>query len=202
MNSINVEYNQKEIIEIILLNILKMLYRRKLIESYEDEFKKLSIENNVNIYKILIKDKIEYEIYFLNAKITTIQHNTPFDDYLSNNIHIHKIIIFKDVSKKVVKQLLTEYKNCEFFFEYEMLEDLPSKDFIPQHELLDINEKNEILNKFKESNLAKILITDIMTRYYNAKIGDIFRIIRPSITAGKNIFYRKVVNGSLDILFI
>ena len=40
-----------------------------------------------------------------------------------------------------------------------------------------------------------------MSRYYGAKIGDIFRIIRPSMTAGKNIFYRRVVKGSLDILF-
>ena len=40
-----------------------------------------------------------------------------------------------------------------------------------------------------------------MSRYYLAKLGDIFRIIRPSITAGKNIFYRRVVPGKIDQLF-
>ena len=34
-----------------------------------------------------------------------------------------------------------------------------------------------------------------------AKIGDVFRIIRPSITSGNSIFYRRVNVGSLDILF-
>jgi len=41
----------------------------------------------------------------------------------------------------------------------------------------------------------------MMARYYGAKIGDIFRIVRPSFTAGKNVYYRRVVNGSWDILF-
>jgi DNA-directed RNA polymerase subunit H (RpoH/RPB5) len=49
--------------------------------------------------------------------------------------------------------------------------------------------------------VVKILLTDMMVRYYGAKIGDIFRIIRPSMTSGKNVFYRRVVNGSWDILF-
>ena len=41
----------------------------------------------------------------------------------------------------------------------------------------------------------------MMSRYYNAKVGDIFKIIRPSLTAGKNIFYRKVVLGNINQLF-
>jgi DNA-directed RNA polymerase subunit H (RpoH/RPB5) len=40
-----------------------------------------------------------------------------------------------------------------------------------------------------------------MAREYNAVVGDIFRIIRPSIVAGKNVFYRRVINGSWDLLF-
>ena len=41
----------------------------------------------------------------------------------------------------------------------------------------------------------------MMARYYNAKVGDIFRIIRPSLTSGLSIFYRRVQTGNLDILF-
>ena len=58
---------------------------------------------------------------------------------------------------------------------------------------------NKLLTKFSESELAKILSTDIMSRYYAAKVGDIFRIIRPSYLAGKNIFYRRVIQGNYDI---
>ena len=82
-----------------------------------------------------------------------------------------------------------------------MLEDIPSKIFIPEHQLMSEEEKQELLDKFSEHDLGRILLTDMMARYYGAKIGDIFRIIRPSFTAGKNVYYRKVVNGSWDIIF-
>jgi DNA-directed RNA polymerase subunit H (RpoH/RPB5) len=82
-----------------------------------------------------------------------------------------------------------------------MMEDLPSKMFIPEHKLLSDEEKKAFLEIFKESELAKINDTDMMSRYYAAKVGDIFKIVRPSLTAGKNIFYRKVVPGNLNQLF-
>jgi DNA-directed RNA polymerase subunit H (RpoH/RPB5) len=82
-----------------------------------------------------------------------------------------------------------------------MLEDIPAKIFIPTHQLMNDEEKNELLSKFSEHELGRIFLTDVMARYYGAKIGDIFRIVRPSFTAGKNVYYRRVVNGSWDILF-
>ena len=41
--------------------------------------------------------------------------------------------------------------------------------------------------------MPKINFSDPIARYYNAKIEDVFRIIRPSPTSGKSIFYRRVV---------
>lgn len=200
--SINVEYNNKEINQIIMENVLKMLERRKLITSWNSELKKLGDDvQTKSVFEIELKDKLTYSVYLVNAKLTSIVQGTPLDDYLSNNIDIHKIIIARDVAKKVVKQIVGEYKNAEFFFESEMLEDIPSKVFIPEHHLLSQPEKDELTSKFSESELAKILLTDMMSRYYAAKVGDIFRIIRPSFTAGKNVFYRRVVNGSWDVLF-
>ena len=131
----------------------------------------------------------------------SIVQGTSLDEFLSNNLEIHKIVIGKNVAKKVVKQILNEYKNSEFFFESDMLEDIPSKVFIPHHEIMLPEEKAELLSKFSESSLSHILVTDMMARYYNAKIGDIIKITRSSITSGKNICYRKVVNGTIDILF-
>lgn len=200
--SINVEYNNKEINQIMIENTLKMIERRGLIKSWANEYKKLGDDlTTKTTFKIELEDKTNYSIYLVNAKLTSIVQGTPLDEYLSNNIDIHKIIIARDVAKKVVKQIVGEYKNAEFFFESEMLEDIQSKVFIPEHQLMNQEEKAELLEKFNESELARILLTDIMARYYGAKIGDIFRIIRPSFTAGKNIFYRRVVNGSWDILF-
>lgn len=200
--SINVEYNNKEINQIVMENVLKMLERRKLIKSWSDEYKKIGDDlTSKTSFQIQLTDKTNYGVYLVNAKLTSIVQGTPLDDYLSNNIDIHKIVVARDVAKKVVKQIVSEYKNAEFFFENEMLEDIPSKIFIPEHQLLNQEEKDELFNKFAEADLARILLTDMMSRYYGAKIGDIFRIIRPSFTSGKNIFYRRVVNGSWDILF-
>jgi DNA-directed RNA polymerase subunit H (RpoH/RPB5) len=200
--SINVEYSNKEINQIVMENVLKMLERRSLIKSWSDEYKKLGDDLvNKSTFQIQLTDKTNYSIYLVNAKLSSIVQGTPLDDYLSNNIDVHKIIIARDVAKKVVKQIVVEYKNAEFFFETEMLEDIPSKVFIPEHQIMNQEERTELLDKFNETELARIMVTDVMARYYGAKIGDIFRIIRPSFTAGKNIFYRRVVNGSWDVLF-
>lgn len=200
--SISVEYNAKEVVNVVLTNVLKMLERRNLIKSWETELKKLGDDfASQSIFNIILTDKSNLGIYLVNAKLSSIVMKTPLDDYLSNNIDTHKIIICKDVAKKVVKQIVSEYKNAEFFFESEMMEDIPSKFFMPEHILLSHEETTELLSKFTEGELARILVTDMMARYYNAKLGDIFKIIRPSFTAGKNIFYRRVVNGSVDILF-
>lgn len=200
--SINVEYTTKELNKIVIENVIKMLYRRKLINNIELIMNQIGDDFvSKSIYEIKLDDNSTLSINLVNAKLSSIVQKTPLDDYLSNNIDIHKIIICKEVTKKVVKQIMTEYKNAEFFFQSEMLEDIPSKVFIPEHQLLTEEERNELLSKYNENELSRILITDIMARYYNAKIGDIFRIIRPSFTAGKNVFYRRVVNGSIDILF-
>lgn len=200
--SINVEYNASEINKIVITNTLKMVERRGMIKNWEKELTKLGDDfTSKSIFTVELEDKTSLSINLVSMKLTSIVQKTPLDDYLSNNIDVHKIVICKDVAKKVVKQIVSEYSNAEFFFESEMMEDLPSKAFMPQHFLLDKEAKAELLSKFSELELAKIFVTDMMARYYGAKIGDIFRIIRPSITSGKNVFFRRVVNGSWDILF-
>jgi len=195
--SVNVEYSSKEVSQVVLQNVLKMLVRRKTIATHEKLLEELI--NDFTDKGIVEFQKIS--INLSNAKLSSIVQGSPLDDYLRNNLDVHKILIMKEPSKKVIKQIMTEYPNAEIFFEFEMMEDIPSKIFIPEHQLLSEEEKKNILETFKETELAKINDMDIMSRYYKAKLGDIFRIIRPSITAGKNIFYRRVVVGKIDQLF-
>lgn len=196
------QMNVKEINLTILQNIMKMLERRKLINSWETEFNNCKdILATQTIVEFILKNKVKCSLYIINAKLTTIVSKTPLDHYLTNNIDMHKIVVIRDVLKKVVKQIIHEYKNAEFFFESEMLEDLPSKEMIPHHEIIGEEEKKELLGKYSEGEFSKILNTDIMCRYYGGKIGDIFKIIRPSFTAGYSIAYRRVAPGSIDVMF-
>lgn len=199
--SINVELNTKEVNIIVYQNILKMLKRRNVLD---DEITFEKIKNDINNKAFIdfpLLDESMCSIYIINGKLNSIVQGSQLDDYLSNNINVHKIVIIREIAKKVFKQINYEYKNAEFFFEYEMMEDLPLNVLIPEHQLLNNDEKNELLQKFNENDLSIIYSTDVMARYYHAMPGDIFRIIRPSITSGKSIFYRRVNHNNIDLLF-
>jgi DNA-directed RNA polymerase subunit H (RpoH/RPB5) len=198
--SFNIQLNTHEINQIIIINIMKLLERRKLLDSWQATYDKFKNETQTTI-DITLNNNKKCSIYIINAKLTTIVSKTPLDIYLSNNIDVHKFIIIQEALKKVVKQIIYEYENAEYFSESEMLEDIPSKDFIPHHEIIGDEERKELLSKYQDTELSRILITDIMCRYYGGKIGDIFKITRPSFTAGYSIVYRRVVQGSLDIMF-
>ena len=200
--SINIELSNKQINIVICKYTLKMLNRRGLIDNAEDKLEEISdqINNQASIDFVLNNDQ-KCSIYMINVKLTSIVNGTPLDEFLKSNLETHKIVVIKDLTKKVAKQILDDYNNAEFFFEHELLEDIPSKVFIPEHQLLSINEKQELFTKFNENELSIIYMTDTMSRYYNAKVGDVFKITRPSVTSGKSIFYRRVINGSLDLIF-
>ena len=113
----------------------------------------------------------------------------------------HKIIIVPNLTKKIVKQIRsTSHYNAEIFNEYELLEDISKKVFVPKHILLSDEEKEQILKTYQYSELSKIFDTDMMARYYQMKPDDIVKIIRPSINSGECIFYRHVVPGKNDLM--
>ena len=197
--SYNIEYTNKEIILLIIENTLKMLSKRNLYNFNDIDTYLSTVNESKNIFEITLTDKSLCGIYLLNTPITTIISGTPLDEYLSENINIHKILIAKYVSKKVVKQLYQEYKNIEFFFDTEMLEDKSTISFIPEHRVLSKDEMNKL--QLDEKLLGHLKLFDAMVRYHNGKIGDIFEIIRPSIISGYSVEYKKVVSGNSDILF-
>ena len=61
------------------------------------------------------------------------------------------------------------------------------------------DDRIEILKTFALREFGKIYSTDMMARYFGAKINDIFRIERPNINSGISIYYRIVIQGNLDI---
>ena len=193
--------NTKEINKTIVNNVLLMLKRRNNISKKTFDIYKNNDDNIENIFNIKEGDN-KFSIYIINSILNSIISKSSLDEYLNNNIDIRKIIVIKTPSKRTIKQLLNNYENVEFFFLHEMLEDLPSKKFIPKHILLNEKESSLLNEKIKLNELSKIRVYDPMARYYNAKIKDVFKIIRPNLTTVEEVFYRIVIEDKIDSMFL
>ncbi len=194
----NVELNMKEVIIMVIKNLGLMFNRRKYMKSktFSDKIVESLISDKNHTFEL---DNIKYNINIINQDVKNISGGSPIDDYLNKSVDVHKFLIVKNFSKKTYTQIIKDYKNAEIFTIYEFLEDIPSKEIIPQHILLNDEEKKELLESFGLNELGRIYSTDIMARYYGTKTNDVFRIIRPNINSGTSIYYRLVVPGNLDI---
>ena len=69
--------------------------------------------------------------------------------------------------------------------------------YTPQHILLTESEKNKVCDEYniQPNKFPKILISDPIAKYYNARLHDVFKIIRPSPVSGATICYRYVIKG-------
>lgn len=68
---------------------------------------------------------------------------------------------------------------------------------VPKHEILQEDEKKEILAKFNatEEQFPFLFSTDPVVREIGAKPGDMIRISRISDTAGESFYFRYVVEA-------
>ncbi|MFH1364715.1 MAG: DNA-directed RNA polymerase subunit H [Candidatus Aenigmatarchaeota archaeon] len=69
-------------------------------------------------------------------------------------------------------------------------------DLVPKYEILDKKQKELVLQKFDISikQLPTIFSSDPIIKLINAKVGDVVKIRRKSLTAGESIYYRTVVD--------
>jgi len=73
--------------------------------------------------------------------------------------------------------------------------DIFQSSLVPKHELLNDEEKAELMKKLniKLKQLPRIRRNDMAAKILNAKRGDIIRITRKSPVAGEYYYYRVVV---------
>ena len=69
-------------------------------------------------------------------------------------------------------------------------------ELVPDHILLTEEETQELLTKYgiTRGQLPKIKSSDVVVKQINAKPGDVLKIIRKSLTAGKAVAYRLVID--------
>ncbi len=175
-------------------NLLKLFQRRKYFNTNnENKIDKLVEDIKMNGKAFINNEDIKIAIYYKDLDLKNISSGSEVDEFLTKNKDFIKFVLLKQYNKKVYRQV-NDKTNCYIFHIYEMLEDIPSKNIIPEHQLLSNEEKEELQKVFDISLFPKILNTEMMSRYYGAKVGDIFRIKRLNLNSGISTYYRRVIN--------
>ena len=203
--------NNKKQIEIALKTICRIIHERKYTtKTISEIFSKikpnitdnilLNIEDINNDEILFSIDDKKYGIKFISNFLTTIKKEVSIENFLTKNLDIHKFIIINKLSDRAIKQIL-EYQNTEVFTLDELLIVVIDHHLVPPHYLLTTQEKEEYFTTFNHHprDMKKILVNDPIAKFYGAKVGDLFKIIRPSITSGKDIDYRIVIPGEIKI---
>ena len=146
-------------------------------------------EGNYLIYKK--PDNKKLVIFFI------LEHEKVGVDYVKN-------IIIKSEDMKIEhlmiisRDKLTPFANrhiqqsplkIEFFLFEELMFNITKHHLVSKHILLLLNESQEVIEYYGKKNLPQIKHKDPISRYYDAEIGNIFRIYRNE----GGIYYRLVV---------
>lgn len=89
-------------------------------------------------------------------------------------------------------------KNIKLSFEHFLVEELQfnitKHCLVPKHRIMAEIEECEVLKTLRceKANLPTILTTDPVSRFFGAKVGSVFEIVRSSQTTGTAIYYRAV----------
>ena len=83
----------------------------------------------------------------------------------------------------------------ELFFENELLINITKHVLVPQHEVLNDEEKRALLARYKlkDSQLPRVQKKDAVARYYGLTAGQVMKMTRPSETAGRYCTHRLCV---------
>jgi len=196
----SIEFTPLERINIVLSNVIKMLISRKLLDptAYikEQDYNNTLDKLDISTYKFEnIIDKSQIIVKIMQQKITSVSKNVSLLEFLSKYDEAHKILIALDISPKTQRQIIAKSRNTEIFLESELMMNIIDYIHVPKHELLNDKEKEAFLASYdcKKKLIPRMFAGDPISRYYRAKVGDIFRITRPSETTCFSITYRIVV---------
>jgi DNA-directed RNA polymerase subunit H (RpoH/RPB5) len=184
-----IDINSKKRKEIVINNIFKMLQERKL-EPLNPKQK----ENDDTEYIITTNNKSFYiKLYVYELK--SLSKSSDLVDFLKLTDD-PRLIVVQSILGKTEKTIKEKFgNNIEIFLEKELMINIIDHIFVPKHILLNEEDCKKVLEDYyaRKKDLPKILHTDPIMKYYNAKIGQIVRIIRPSELSGEAIYYRLVI---------
>lgn len=200
INTNDIIINKNLKVSTVLKTLCRILIERKYTQKSVDDIYN-SISKSLNDDELLFTlDNKKYGIKFIPTFLTTIKKELSIENFLNKNTDAHKFIIINKLSDRAIKQIL-EYQSTEVFTMSELLIVIIDHHIVPQHILLTEDEKSVYFTEFNHHprDMKKILVNDPVAKFYGAKVGDLFKIIRPSITSGKEIDYRMVIPGEIKL---
>lgn len=184
--------------KIICKNILHMFIERKLIDpnKLNDIYNKLIKNiNEVTTFEVKLLNDKTLLVNFIDFKITSLKKIDNIDKLINDGKH--KVFVIVDIQRKIWEELINY--NIEVFYNYELMHNLIDHDLVPEHSVLSEEEKEELFKSYicNRKQLPKILLYDRVSRYYNVKVNDVFRIKRKNLSSGNSIYYRIVIPSAI-----
>jgi DNA-directed RNA polymerase I, II, and III subunit RPABC1 len=201
-----IEMNSEKCKNTVLTNVIKMLTERKLLkrELLDKNIETvLAINTDDLTYKILLDVAVDgHTIMIVRVfphKITSTAKSSEIIEFFKKNANIPKIAIVNDINEKNIYSIKDSYPNTEIFLEKELMINIIEHVAVPKHVVLSDEEAKNVLEEYgiKKRYTAKIYDGDPISRYYNVKAGQIFRIERASETSGLTPTYRLVIRGNI-----
>jgi DNA-directed RNA polymerase I, II, and III subunit RPABC1 len=200
INTNDIIINKTNKVQTVLKTLCRILIERKYTTKNINEIYDKIINSLVDDELLFTLDNKKYGIKFISAFLTTIKKEVSIENFLNKNPDAHKFVIINKLSDRAVKQIL-EYQSTEVFTMSELLIVIIDHHIVPLHILLTEDEKSKYFSEFNHHprDMKKILVNDPVAKFYGAKVGDLFKIIRPSITSGKEIDFRMVIPGEIKL---
>lgn len=155
---------------------------------------------NYNDYDLQNKD---YFIKIFTTKVTNFK-KSGLQNLYNTNKDKNIIFIIDSISSKLYSEIIESYSNIEIFLITDIIHNPFNNVLQSKYELLSLEEIKQLRNDYNIYNsklFPKIKKSDIITRCFNAKVDDIFKITRFNPLFGKDIYYRVVVNSNYDDMF-
>lgn len=153
---------------------------------------------NGNIFQIKVNDDMKI-IYHMKNKFIKNDLKKFLSTIEKDEDYKHIIFIFKEKinnnNEKNIKDLL-EGVTYELFPIKNLLFNITKHSYVPKHELLSVDEANNIMKIYSIKNKSQfpiILKSDPVARYYDFKPGQLIKVYRSSTATGESITYRYCV---------
>ena len=187
-----------ELLYKIYVNALKMLDLREIAHdktlTYE-QFEEAYIKKNKSIF-IDLKTDVPAVLYIANSSSFG---KVELEKVIKNKYDIKHFIFIID--KNNVDMILTKTKNeytnikIDIMLYREFIINPIEHELAPIYHMIVGEERKKIFDEYGKDNIAKMLRSDIVARWFDAQPGDLFKIIKKTgmSTAPYSLKYRIVI---------